>query len=315
MVKPIDRKSAPAGRGQAPQRPAAQQRQTAPAQRTQAPPPGRAVATQSRREVARAEDAPDFLKGREMVGTGVSNDASDSLVPIIVILQDGNPEVKPRDPKYIEGAEASMIWLKNDDEQFIRGEEGILAQACFFDKDFVEWIPRDKGGGFVGRHRTIPADAKRVTDAQNPNKVIWVRSNGNHIVETRSYTVRLFRENGARTEHVIPFSSSGHTVARDWMTRIRKVMVDGQQADIYSKLWRLRTKLRTNNRGQSWFVFEIDDEGWVPTVEDFEAGMALHNAFAKGEMSVDNSTYDTSLNEPGDVGQDDGQGQGGGRRM
>ena len=37
-----------------------------------------------------------------------------------------------------------MIWLKNDDEPFVPGDEGILAQACYFDKDFVEWVPRSR---------------------------------------------------------------------------------------------------------------------------------------------------------------------------
>ena len=313
MAKPIDknrRPAAPPPRTQTAARPSQTQQRSAP------PPQSRAVATQTRREVSRAEDAPDFLKGKEMTGVGVSDDASDSLVPIVVILQDGNPEVKPRDPKYIEGAEASMIWLKNDDEPFVPGDEGILAQACYFDKDFVEWVPRSRGGGFVGRHRTIPDDAERVADPQNPNKVKWVRrSNQNEIVETRSYTVRLFRENGARTEHVIPFTSSGHTVARDWMTRLRKVMVDGQRANLWAKLWRLTTKVKTNTRGESWFIFNVEDAGWVPTEEDYEAGMQLHNAFAKGEMRADDSTFDEGLHDTGDAGQDDGTGRQQGGRM
>src|SRR5262245_65597506 len=105
MVKPIDSKKRPVAVSA--KRPAAPPPRTTPSQ-------SRAVTTAPRRrDVDVTQDAPpSFLVGSQS-GAGISNNAADSLVPIVVILQDGNPEVKPRAPKSIEGAEASMIGLKH----------------------------------------------------------------------------------------------------------------------------------------------------------------------------------------------------------
>jgi len=292
MAKPIDKKNA----------------KSQPS-RTAAPARGRQeVATTPKREVASAENSgpPNDLLAtmQQHAGLGVSTDASDNLIPIITILQDGSPQAKPRDPKYIEGAEASMIWLKNSDDPFVVGEEGILFQPCIFDKDFVEWVPRDSGGGFVTKHKTVPKEAVKREDPKNKNKVKWVMPNGNEIIETRYHIGRVFREDGSKPAYVIPLVSSGHQVSREWMFRMNNVFLpDGvTKAASFAKLYRLTTKLKTNPVGQSWFLFNVEDAGWIETREDYEAGLALYNAFSKGEVGVDNRTMDNA------TGGGDGEG-------
>lgn len=239
----------------------------------------------------------------EVGGAGKSKAQEDNLVPIVVILQDNSPQCKKKDAKYIEGCEGGQIWLKSDPDPFVPGEDGMLVQPCYFDKDFVEWIPRDNGGGFVGRHRTIPADAKKVADQQNPNKVKWVRKNGNEIIETRYHICRIFREDGRKVAYVIPFSSSGHTVSRDWMFKMNNTFLpSGEEAPSFAKLYRLRTKTKTNKQG-TWFLFDVEDEGWIQSEEDFEAGLALHNAFMKGEKEMDTGQMDHGVQEDSDDGR------------
>lgn len=225
-------------------------------------------------------------------GKGVSTEQADNLVPIITILQDLSPQTKKRDAKFIEGAEASMIWLKNAEDPFVLGEEGIIFQPCFFDKDFVEWVPRDSGGGFVGRHRSMPSDAKEFKDAKNPNKVFWARPNGNQIVETR-YHVGFVHRGDQRMAYVIPLSSTGHTTSKQWMFMMNNVQLpSGDKAPSFAKLYRLRTKVKTNGVGQSWYGFDVEDAGWVDSVRDYESGLALYNAFAQGERDIDTSTME-----------------------
>ena len=45
-------------------------------------------------------------------GAGTSQSADDNIVPFIALLQDMSPEVKKRDPEYVEGAEVGFFLNK-----------------------------------------------------------------------------------------------------------------------------------------------------------------------------------------------------------
>src|SRR3982751_762076 len=93
-------------------------------------------------------------------GAGLSTSADDNIVPFIILLQDMSPEVKKRDPNYVEGAEAGM-YLNRATKQLWAGDRAMAErtgfpvlefQHCYFDRQVVEWIPRQDGGGFVARY-------------------------------------------------------------------------------------------------------------------------------------------------------------------
>lgn len=229
-------------------------------------------------------------------GKGISAAPEDNLVPIAVILQDNTPEAQKQHARYQKGAEGGMIWLKNASEPFVPGEDGIQVQHCHSYKAIVEWKPRDSGGGFIMQHpwgkdiKKIVPDAKEVPDPKDPKKTKWVRKNNNELIDTRYEVVRVFREDGSRLQYVIPFVSSGHTVAKGWNTlRGTFHLADGNQAPSFSRLYRMKTKSKTNAKG-TWFLFDISDEGWIDDVEEYQSGLALFNAFNKGEKHVDTAT-------------------------
>lgn len=234
-------------------------------------------------------------------GKGVSTAQEDNLVPIAVVLQDLSPQTKKRDPKYMEGAEPGMIWLKNCSSPLVSGDEGIPFQPCYFDKDFVEWVPRDNGGGFVARHRTMPSAAKATKNPKNPKKTIYVMPNGNEIVETRYHIGRFFLPDGSRVPYVIPLASSGHSVSKEWMFKMNNVKIPGTEdkAASFAKLWLLKTRTRSNVQG-TWFVLDPQDIGWVQSEEDYEAGLALFNAFEKSEKDIDTSQMSDARRAAGD---------------
>ena len=246
----------------------------------------------------------DMLEKMELdAGKGVSTAAEDNLVPMIAILQDKSPQVVKKDPKYIEGCESGMIWLKGATTEFVPGEEGILVQSCFFYRNFVEWVPREKGGGWIGVMDKVPAEAKEVVDPTNKNKIKWVMPNGNEIIDTRYHVVRVIMDDGSRPQYVIPFSSTGHTVSRGWMTMMNSFKLkSGKPAPSYARLYRLKLKYKVKNNN-SWWMFEPKDEGWVGSVEEYEAGLVLNTAFERQEKTADMSGMnDTGVNEPTDQG-------------
>lgn len=214
-------------------------------------------------------------------GKGVSNKQEDNLVPLMYVVQALSPVALKKNAAYIEGTEAGDLWLRNSSDPIAKGEEGILFQPCHFYKEWVEWMP-DRGG-FVGRHDEMPADAKKIEDPKNPNRVKFRRKNGNSVVETR-YHVGFVLERGAPMPYVIPFSSSGHSASRAWMFQMNtKTMPDGDGvAPSFATVYRLKTKHRQNDDGE-WYVIEAMFEDWVQDVKEYERGKALNAAFEKGE--------------------------------
>lgn len=225
---------------------------------------------------------PEFLGGviEADAGLGLSTHADDNIVPLLYVLQDNSPQVKERDAEYIKGARPGDIWIKGSDFT-IKPEEGLEVQPCAFRKDFVEWIPRKQGGGYVGRHDTMPTDAREVTDPENPNRKRFVLPNGNEIVETRYHYVRA-----RGMSIVIPLSSTGHTVSRDWMAKMNSMKLgNGASAPAFAQTWRLSTKLKTNSAGE-WFSITTEPVGWVQSVQDYNAGKELYEQVMSGQVTA-----------------------------
>lgn len=227
-------------------------------------------------------------------GKGISEQADDSLVPLLVVLQALSPQVMKQKPEYLKNAEAGDIWTKNAPHPVVKGEVGILFQPCSFYKNVVEWIPKNKdgsGGGYVGEHPVMPADAKEVADKDDPERKRMMSPRGTEYVETRNHAGIVYTDDGQAFPYLIPLSSSGHSVSRQWMFMMKSKAIEGTKVPSFAVLYRLKTILRTKGT-YNWHVIdpkEGGDDGEVlwATEEQYEAGKALHDAFAAGEKKAD----------------------------
>lgn len=234
-------------------------------------------------------------------GKGVSFAQEDNIVPLIYLLQANSPALKKSSPNYLEGSAAGDIWKRNSiHQQLIKGEEGFLFQPCHFEKVWLEWRPNR--GGFAGSHPERPSDAKE-TEIMHEGKprLIWVRKNGNQVVETRQH---VGFANGEA--YVISFSSTGHTVSRTWMQMMNQQYIPGTNkiAPSFSRLYKLTSVERTKD-ANSWFVFKVEDAGWVTKREDYEKGKALHEAFTRGEKKVANEELEEVLHDSSSVNDEE----------
>jgi hypothetical protein len=260
-------------------------------------------------------------------GRGVSQDQADNLVPLVYVLQPGSPQVKPDEPQFIEGATAGMIWLRGAPAE-LQLQKELLFQPCHFSKDFVEWKPRDMGGGggagYVGRHgfATHPTDRARiapditgpdgkpdweeVADPQDRTRTKFVRkSTKNDLVETR-YHAGWVLGLGSPMPYIMPLSGTGHSFSRDWMQRQNTALArpDGRSLDSWWKVWKLTTVYRKNAKG-SWYMLspvEATDRdgypgGWVQAAEDLDRGEALFRSLSSGEMRAEEPLGDHSTAE------------------
>lgn len=240
--------------------------------------------------VPESGSVPAFLQDQVVAdaGKGVSTNAEDNIVPLIYVLQAQSPQCNRRSPDFVEGAEAGAFWLRSSGLPAVSGDDGILFQPCFFSKDWVEWRPNR--GGFVTRHSDRPADAelKNTPTPEDPDRQSWVMPNGNYVVETRYHIGNVYLPDGKIMPYVIPFSSTGHTVSKNWMFLMNNKVIAGAKgaAPSFACFYRLKTKETSNAKG-TWMKIEVTDEGWVQTAADYERGKALHNAFSTGEKDID----------------------------
>ena len=80
-------------------------------------------------------------------GKGFENTSqSDFAIPFLSVLQTNSPECEKAGDRYIDGAEAGMLF-NTVSKELIDGEAGLVLVPCDTSHSFVEWVPRDSGGG------------------------------------------------------------------------------------------------------------------------------------------------------------------------
>lgn len=249
-------------------------------------------------------------------GAGTSQNADDNIVPFIVLLQDMSPQVKKRDAEYVDGAEPGMLMNKatkklyaSDDAQAEANHLPLLVfQPCAFDRAVIEWIPRTDGGGFVARHefkgtveetmKAIGGKQVEITDEKGEKKLVWKTGDGKHdLIDTRYHFGNILEDDGTLVPAVIGMSSTGHTASREWMTLMNQKVKAGDKLIVppsWSKSYIVHSKGKTNNKGD-FFVFTVDDNGFIADAAIRADGKALNVAFTKGDVRAN----DADLNETG----------------
>ncbi len=225
-------------------------------------------------------------------GRGISEDAADSIIPLVYILQNNSPQVTPRNPKQIEGACAGDFYLKDSGLPAIPGDHGMVVQSCHFHKGWVEWLP--ERGGYVTQHQDRPPESKEtIRIVEGRDKKFWEMPNGNIVVETR-YHYLLFQGR----PFVLPLSSTGHTASRVWMALMNGFRYpSGKKADGWSRKY-LLTTVPVTKAQFNWFSLKVQDLGWV-SGDEFKTGQSLYESIISGEKVA--ATEEASR-EPG---QDD----------
>jgi len=233
---------------------------------------------------------------KKNAGAGTSSDASDNIVPFIYVLQSLSPVALPKNPAYIEGAEAGDFWLKNAPDPIVKADEGFEFQPVSFSKCWIQWKP--ERGGFVAKHATKPAEAEWVEDKKGNGQ--WEMPNGDIVQETRE-VAGLVLGMGAPMPYVITFKGSGHTVAKSWNTTCRNKVDpdDGFVWPCYAFSYRLTTQYRSNDKGD-WYIVKVDEgEDLRGDEAAFTRGHVLQKAFESGEKRAADE-YDDEADDTGD---------------
>ena len=186
-------------------------------------------------------------------------------IPFIIIVQDGSPEVKKSHPAYatkkIEGAEPGSI-INTQSRQVLNPDGApVIFVPCSYERMYVEWKPRDEGGGFVRQHISdaILSQCKR-SEEDNRDYL----PNGNLIVTTAYFFGLLIDDDGNGSQCVISMTSTQLKKARMWLNMAMSIKFDGPNGKftppLFSHKYALTTVAESNNDG-SWMGWHIETAG------------------------------------------------------
>ena len=151
----------------------------------------------------------------EDAGAGYENQTNaDIAIPFLNVLQKGSPQIDAEDSPFKPG----MLYNTVTEEAY-KGSEGLTIVPVTTEHVFVEWVPRDNGGGFVGVYKPdSPVVAKAKAESKKYGK--YKTPAGNDLVET----FQLYAINADDPEDffIIPLTSTKIKPYKTWNTKVKK---------------------------------------------------------------------------------------------
>lgn len=232
---------------------------------------------------------------------GVGNEdlgRKDVLIPRLKIAQALSPQVKKSKPEYIDGCEDGSVFISGMDTLLGTtdelAEKPILLVPVFYRRRFIEWIPRDSGGGLVNPDH----DESITEEAVKGEKGKMILPNGNEISDTPEHYVLLVHEDGSYDQLVMSMSATQARVSRAWNTQIRNLRITNpanglkiNPARFYGS-YNAWTIPESNDQGD-WFNWKIKYAGPIVAhesgngVDVYRAAKEFYTMIMEGEIRVD----------------------------
>lgn len=253
--------------------------------------------------------APNF---GEFAGMGFNDQtAADRAIPFLGVLQALSPQVTDGDPKRISNAKAGDLF--NTVTQELLARPVTIVPVCT-QHVFVEWVPRDQGGGFVAQHAIDSDVVKQAQGAAkkfNELKVAKAEGPGeNDLIET-FYLYALLLEGPEAKESVTPivvaFTSTKIKVYKRLMTSLLGIK---SKPPMFAFRLAVSSFDDKNKKGQPFKNFKIDPVTGVlntsmnlpgtPYAGLLTEGAALYKA-VKGGTAKAAVESQSAGREPGDT--------------
>ena len=223
-------------------------------------------------------------------GKGLENITSEDItIPRLAIIQSNSPQRKKKDEKYIAGAEEGDIFNTVTGEIY---KEPLTVIPCAYRKSYVEWIPREKGGGFVQVYDMRPSDT--TTDPATRKSSL---KNGNQLVDTAEHYIIIRKDDDTYESAVLTMTSSNLTISRKWNTllKMKKINVKGQTIDPPSFMYEftLSTVEATNDQG-TWQKYKIEEIGQLDKKHLFIASETLSKSVNTGKAKASEHATDVT---------------------
>lgn len=239
----------------------------------------------------------------DFAGEGTSFDSSEMQIPFVRLLQPLSPQLNKKKAEYIEGASSGDAF-NNVTSQYWDGEAGLNVIVCFQTTKYLEFVPRDSGGGFKGEiHPNSPL--LQQTSRSGSKEIL---PNGNELVKSDQHFCLIVDEDGSYQPAVIDMKSTQLKVSRRWKTQIAMQKVKnpktGQLATppVFGTMWKLSSVEESNDQG-SWSNWQVERVGLLESRDLLMEAKAFRDSIAAGEVKASSEVDDRASTKS--VQQDD----------
>lgn len=252
-----------------------------------------------------AKSLPAVYDYGEYADAGFENQTKDDYsIPFLEVLQGLSPELET-----LEGARPGHI-LNKVTQDIFAGKDGIVFVPCYTQHVFVEWIPRDSGGGLVAVHDiNSPVVEQARSGGQRTGRLSL--ENGNELVETFYVFGIQVLPDGSSMSCVMAFSSTKIKKYKSWMTKARTIQIvlpGGRKINppLFAHRYRLTTSKEKNKHGE-FYNWEVSFDGETaeaarlsPHDQLFKEAANVLDMVKSGKAKADYSSQAAEANAAGD---------------
>lgn len=193
--------------------------------------------------------------------TGLENlSQADLGIPILTIIQKGSAEFdedhEDHATKKIEGVKVGDI-INTVTREILHTTGGTPVKVVpyFYKLVYLEWKPKSAGGGIVQTH-TNPSILSSATRDPQTNKDVL--PNGNNIVTTAYYFVRVLHEGRPPEDALLTLTSTQLKKSRVWLNMMRGfTAANGNVLPMFHRAYYLSTIGESNAKG-TWRGWKIE---------------------------------------------------------
>lgn len=252
------------------------------------------------KETALSTDVMDDILG--MAGEGASFDSSEMQIPFVRVAQSLSPQLNKKKPEFIDGLTVGDAFNTLTAERW-EGEKGLIVIPCFQTTKYLEFVPRESGGGFRGE---IAADDP-VLLRTNRNGGKETLPNGNELVKSDQHFCLIVDEDGMTQPVVVDMKSTQLKVSRRWKTQIamQKIKHPGTgqiiTPPVFATLWRLTTVEETNEKGD-FYNWSVEKVGLVESRDLLLEAKTFRESIMRGEVKAQAETHSEAGSGEGAAG-------------
>lgn len=234
-------------------------------------------------------------------GRGMENVDADSIaVPFLAVLQKNSPQCDPDQPgEYLPDAKPGMLY-NTLTRALYDGKKGVLLLPCYYERKWLRWTPREKGGGFKGEVPAAQVVADRASGklVEFENRLFIPAADGSvnpkrddKVSDTRvHYILAIDETTGEPRQMVMSLTSTQIKKSKALialLSDVRFERADGSRFNpaTWANVVQVTTVPESNEKGNwSGVRFEIVDRVKDPAL--YAAGRAFNALIAAGRAQV-----------------------------
>ena len=168
-----------------------------------------------------------------------------------------------------------------------KGDDGVTIIPCYQTTKYLEFTPRDQGGGFRGEINPTDPILQR-TSRQGSKEIL---PTGNELVKSDQHFCLVMSGDGAFQPAVIDMKSTQLKVSRRWKTQIAMQKIKHPKTGVmvvpplFATMWKITTVEESNDQG-TWFTPSVEKVGLVQTRDLMLEAKAFRDSVVAGEVKA-----------------------------